>query len=182
MSDHSDKRLVLVSAPTQAVSESPSGVERRKVVRYPFTAEVEAADLRLRTRLIGRTSDLGLGGCYIDTISPFATGAVVRLRITSDEQVLEAMATVTYALASMGMGLAFTEISKENTALLRTWIAHLSGESLPASEKVETEPESKEAAAVLHLQQVLNELIALMIRNKIIKETEGAALLRQLFS
>jgi hypothetical protein len=181
MSDHSDKRLVLVPGPAQTASELAGGAERRKSIRYPFTAEVEAVEVRSQVRVAGRTSDLGLGGCYIDTISSLPVGAVVRLRIKREQRVFEAVATVANAHVSMGMGLAFTEIKPEHLDVLRAWLAELSGEQLPEPEVMETEPETNDASTVLHLQQVLNELVNLMVRKKIINEKEGAALLRQLF-
>jgi hypothetical protein len=181
MTDHSDKRLVLVPGPAQTASELTGRPERRKSIRYPFTAEVEAVETRSQVRIAGRTSDLALGGCYIDTISTLPAGAIVRLRIKREQRVFEALATVANSHASMGMGMAFTEIKPEHQVVLRAWLSELSGEQLPEAEIVETEPETSDASTILHLQQVLNELINLMVRKKIINDKEGAALLRQLF-
>jgi hypothetical protein len=181
MSDYSDKPLVLVPGPIRVASEAPSGPERRQIIRYPFTAAAEILELRSQTRVAGRSSDLGLGGCYIDLMSPLAVGSIVRIRLEREQNVFEAMATVAYAHVSMGMGLTFTEIKPEHQAVLRTWVAELSGEQLPEPEVAAAEPESGMLSTVLHLQQVLNELINLMVRKKVINEAEGAALLRQIF-
>jgi hypothetical protein len=183
MSNRSDKPLILVPGPMRIVSETADSAERRKAIRYPFTAEAEAVEVRSQTRVAGRASDLGLGGCYIDTISPLAVGTVVRLRMKREQHVFEATATVVYAHVSMGMGLAFTEIKPEYQAVLRTWVAELSGEQVaePEAEVVDTEPESSEVSTILNLQQVLNELVKVMVRKKILNETEATALLRQIF-
>jgi hypothetical protein len=155
--------------------------ERRATLRYPFTATAEVAELRSQARLAGRSSDLGLGGCYIDTISPFAVGTPVRVRIVREPHKFEAMARITYAHASMGMGMAFTEIKPEHLSVLKTWIAELSGEQLPEGDQDTATPEDDLLATNANLRSILNELINLMIRKKLIDESEGAGLLRQMF-
>jgi hypothetical protein len=181
MSKISDKPLILVPGPKPVKSETGEGVERRRIDRYPFTAAAEIVDLRSQTRVSGRSSDLGLGGCYIDILSPFGLGSAVRVRLEREENVFEAMATVTYAQVSMGMGLAFTEVKPEYQSVLRAWVAELCGEALPELDGAAAGPEYATLSTVLNLQQVLNELVSLMVRKKFISDTEGAALLRQIF-
>ena len=80
-----------------------------------------------------------------------------------------------------GNGLAFTEVKPEHQAVLQAWVAELSGGALPKFDLAATGPESGNLSTVLTLQQVLNELVSLMVRKKLINETEGAALLRKLY-
>jgi PilZ domain-containing protein len=181
MSNISDKPMIMVPGPIPVESEIGNAPERRRVVRYPFTAAAEIMDLRSHARVAGRSSDLGLGGCYIDILSPFTVGSAVRVRLEREQKVFEAMATVTNAQNSMGMGLAFTEVKPEHQAVLQAWVAELSGEALPKFEVAAAGPESGEISTVLNLQQALNELINLMVRKKVINESEGSALLRQIF-
>ena len=155
--------------------------ERRCAVRYPFTATAEIMDLRSNTRVTGRSSDLGLGGCYIDILSPFTAGSPVRVRLEREKKVFEAMATVSYAQQSFGMGLAFTEIKAEHQSVLQAWIAELRGEAPPPTSASVAECDSEQTSAVLHLQEVLNELINLMARKKVINAVEATALLRKIF-
>jgi hypothetical protein len=128
----------------------------------------------------GRCSDLGLGGCYIDILSPFGVGSDVHVRLEREQHVFEAMATVTYAQVSMGMGLAFTEAKAEHQAVLQAWVAELSGKGLPKLDVAAAGSESEILSTVLNLQQVLNELINLMVRKRVITEGEGVALLRRI--
>ena len=44
--------------------------ERRRDLRYPFTAAVEVFEPQSQSKLTARTSDISLGGCYVDTINP----------------------------------------------------------------------------------------------------------------
>jgi hypothetical protein len=181
MSKISDKPMIVVPGPVPVESEIGNGPERRRTVRYPFTAAAEIIDLSSHARVAGRSSDLGLGGCYIDILSPFAVGSAVLVRLEREKKVFEATAKVTYAQNSMGMGLAFTEVKPEHQAVLRAWVAELSGEALPKFDIAAASPESGNLSAVLSLQQTLNELVSIMVRKKLINETEGAALLRKLY-
>jgi hypothetical protein len=180
MSERSDVPIVLPTPSPEGPAKG-GGIERRVQGRFPFTAAAEIYELRSQTRVTARCSDLGPGGCYVDTLSPFAVGAVVRIRLERDKREFEAAAVVTYALASMGMGLAFTGIKREHQVVLRSWLADLSGEQ-PAELAVSTtEPETETIDANANVRFVLNELITLLVRKKIITENEGTGLLRQMF-
>jgi len=112
-------------------STKPAIHERRKYARFPFTATVEAVEVKSQARIQGRTSDLSLGGCYMDTISSFPTGATVKIRLTMGARSFEAEAQVVYSLVNMGMGLKFTNADLEHLCLLDKWVADLSREPLP---------------------------------------------------
>jgi hypothetical protein len=171
----------MVPGPVPVALETTIDPERRQAIRYPFTAAAEIIELSSQTRVIGRTSDLGLTGCYVDTLTSLPVGAIVRIRMDRDLRVFEALGTVIYAALSMGMGLTFTKIKPEHQAVLEAWMAGLSGDQLPEPEVVATGREAGMLSAVLSLRQVLNELINLTVRKGIINENEGAALLRRMF-
>jgi hypothetical protein len=61
---------------------------------------------RLLETHIGRTSDLGRGGCSIDTMGPFPVGTVLGIRINRENQTHTIEAPVVFSQAGMGMGLA----------------------------------------------------------------------------
>ena len=99
--------------------------QKRIVKRCPFVATAEVVEMSSKTRLSARISELGLGGCYVDAFNPFPQGTLVELRILRDQGVFEAKARVVYTQASFGMGLAFTEISKDHRLLLEDWLAEV---------------------------------------------------------
>ncbi len=180
MSERSDKPIVFPGPVTEEPPKSESP-ERRAQPRFPFTAAADVYELRSQTRVNGRCSDLSLGGCYVDTLSPFPVGAVVRLRMERATRMFEAAAVVAYAHVQMGMGLAFTEIRREHQEVLGSWIAELNGapSSIPTDSATASAPEA--IGENVNLQLVLNELISLLVRRKVITENEGADLLRRLF-
>lgn len=185
MSERSDRPIVLPSSPP-AESTKRAAPENRKQLRYPFSASAEVCEIRSDTRVTGRCSDLSAGGCYVDTLSPFAVGAFVRIQMKRDGRDFEATAVVAYSNAPMGMGLAFTEMKRDHWDVLRSWLAELSGEQPPEGtlttppESV-TKSESGSADAGANVRLVLNELLYLLVRKKIITESEASGLLRQMF-
>src|ERR1700754_4328489 len=89
------------------------GKERRSEPRYPVAAMAEATELKSHTRVTGRISDIGVGGCYFEVMSPFAVGAELKVRITRNQQTLTANAKVLYSTGGMGMGLIFSSVDPE---------------------------------------------------------------------
>lgn len=110
--------------------KAPTRAERRAHYRHPFSALAEVVEPRTRTRLNCRASDLSFGGIYVDTISPFAVGTPVVVRLTCEGRTFQAGAVVTYALNGMGMGLAFTPpLPLEQASALHSWIEELNSET-----------------------------------------------------
>jgi hypothetical protein len=74
------------SNPTESANAAVSSpAERRRNLRFPFSATVEAIESKTGTKIIGRTTDLGLGGCYVDTFSPLTVGTEAKIRILREK-------------------------------------------------------------------------------------------------
>jgi len=99
--------------------------KRRSVRRCPFVASAEATELSSGTQLSGRTSELGLGGCYVDSLNPFPEGTLVSLKILRDKGTFETKAKVVYCDPTFGMGLAFTDMRSDQRSLLETWLTEI---------------------------------------------------------
>lgn len=85
------------------------------------------------TLLSGRTSELGLGGCYVDSLNPFPEGTLVGLRILRDQGVFETKAKVVYCDPTFGMGMAFTDMTRDQRSLLETWLTEIVSQLRPDS-------------------------------------------------
>jgi len=110
------------------MGEGSQSAKKRIVRRCPFVASAEVTDLSSETRRTGRTSELGLGGCYIETPDPFLKGTLVQLRIFRGQGVFETQAKVVYShnvQLNSGMGLAFQEITPNQRSLLEDWLAEI---------------------------------------------------------
>jgi hypothetical protein len=99
--------------------------KKRAVRRCAFVASVEVTDVSSGTKLSARTSEIGMGGCYLDVLNPFPVGTQLDLRILRDQGVFTAKAKVVYCDAKFGMGVAFTEIAPKDKAVLETWLAEI---------------------------------------------------------
>lgn len=177
MSEDSEKSLI---SSADGEPHSEGRVERRKAPRRPVTAAAEVVDLRSQARITGRCADLGSGGCYIDTISPFAVGTAVGVRIERELHEFEATAVVSYALSSMGMGLSFSDIKPEHLTVLRSWISESGSESSEKHGSQASASEESLLAAITSNRLVIREFINLMVRKKLMSENEAAGLLRQI--
>jgi hypothetical protein len=171
----------------RAVEKEPS--ERRRGTRYPFVAAAEVLELQSYTKVTGRTSDLGRGGCFIDTMSPFPEGTIVRVKLSLEQRTFEAQAKVVYSMSGMGMGLAFARMQPDHQKVLGGWIGMLSGKT--RMEPSAYQPEAREAAppppapdppADFEPRFVLNELIITLMRKRVLSEAEGKSLLQKLMS
>ena len=185
------------------------GKERRSEPRYPVAAMAEATEVKSNTRITGRISDIGIGGCYFEVMSPFAVGAEVYLRITRNQQSLAANAKVLYSTGGMGMGLIFSNVAPEHRQVLQSWVGELSGSGVSPLTQSDAEagashagtsgagnPAAAKGSELVHEppgaaertgmnedpRVVLNELITLLMRNRVLTDTEGKNLLRKLMS
>jgi hypothetical protein len=161
-----------VAVPTAAQRAHP---------RYQFTATAEALDSQHRLRMSARTSDLGKGGCYLDTFSPFPMRTRVKLRITKEKISFEAEATVVYSKIGMGMGLAFTFIDPQQMGVLEKWLGELSGSSPCELSEINEQPaSSSNGGSAREPGYVLNDLIVALMRKGTLSEEEGRTMLLRL--
>jgi len=98
---------------------------RRSVRRCPLVATAEVTDLSSGTLLSARISELSIGGCYVDALTPFPDGALVGLRICRDQGVFESNAKVIRCDSNFGTGLAFTVMAPDQRSILEAWLAEI---------------------------------------------------------
>jgi c-di-GMP-binding flagellar brake protein YcgR len=95
--------------------------ERRQYTRLklqvPMEIYVEGNDSPLR----GATSDLSLGGCYLETIFPFPIGTNLELKLQLDDTLL-VLATVVTCDPQVGNGIRFSRMLPEDIEQLQTFL------------------------------------------------------------
>lgn len=102
--------------------------DRRRAPRYPFIADVEVTEILSNTKLRARTSDLSLGGCFLDVLNPSPQGTQIRVRISRESGTLNVAGRVAFAVPNMGMGVAFTDIDTSELSVLERWLTEASGD------------------------------------------------------
>src|SRR3984957_5431708 len=99
--------------------------KERAVKPFPFVASIEVLEVSTGTKLVARTSEIGLGGCYVDALTPFGIGTAVVIKITRDLGNFHAKARVVYTDATFGMGLKFDGLDPEQRTILENWVADI---------------------------------------------------------
>lgn len=100
--------------------------ERRRSSRYRFVADTEITEIASNTRLGGRTSDLSMGGCFLDMVNPSPEGTRIRITVRHASASFTALGKVVFVFPNVGMGVVFTNVEEDQLAVLRKWLADLS--------------------------------------------------------
>jgi PilZ domain-containing protein len=178
------KQQDLLAGTTEPPSEAnkpADSTDRRKNVRFAVSASADMVELLTRTRLSGRASDLGVGGCYIDTVTPFPVGTSLVVNLTSEKHNVRAMAKVVYAPIGMGMGLAFAEMTPTQRGNLTSWLGELSGDIPKEQTASETDSPLVQEATIVEttsnakrtgVLEALQELVSLLGTKKVLTEAE----------
>jgi len=156
-----------------AAETATATADRRNADRHMITASAEVVELTSGARFSARTTDLGPGGCFVDTMLPFPVGAKVHVTVRKAQAHFETDGLVVYSQTGLGMGIAFDTMERHQIDALDTWLREvtgnkqnlaMAGQSSAAVKKPET------SAAVVRL-------VRLMISKGIITEAEGASVL-----
>lgn len=97
------------------------GKERRVAKRISYICEVEC-DASGVSRLATRINDLSLTGAFIDSMTCFAVGTILKLRFHIKNVRIETTAEVRYSMSQMGMGVQFLDLKPEHIAALESLI------------------------------------------------------------
>jgi c-di-GMP-binding flagellar brake protein YcgR len=100
--------------------------ERRRAPRYPIIADAEITEIASETKLSARTSDLSVGGCFLDMLNPSPEGTEIAVRISHADTTFSARGKVVFLFPNMGMGVMFTSVPASQQAVLEKWLEDLS--------------------------------------------------------
>jgi len=95
--------------------------DRRTVPRIAFFTEALLEGLDV-SRTDVRITEISPGGCFVDTRTVLPVGATTYLVFALGDRRLRVKAQVRYAIASIGMGLAFIELSDGDRQLLAEFV------------------------------------------------------------
>jgi len=151
--------------------------ERRGGIRYQITVAAEVIELISGTRFSTRTTDLGPGGCFVDTLMPLPVGSSVRVRLHKDNMAIEALGTVTYSQSGLGMGVAFDNMPPERARALDAWLTELTAVKPPSFDvsRASIPAPTKQKQPLDTAQR----LVRLLVKRGVISEADAAALLSE---
>jgi PilZ domain len=152
--------------------------ERRKIPRYAVNADSEVEEPRVQAKINGRMTDLGLGGCYVDSMMTFPVDTTVHMRMTREDLKFEADAKVVFSKPGLGMGLAFTELTADHKRYLTEWVDELSGTERIVQTPTRSTPLDDEEAGERSDQSALQQLIKVLLQRDVITQSEFEQILR----
>lgn len=171
MYEHGSKKTSAEASNSTGVKEA----ERRGANRHTVTASAEVVELTTGARFATRTTDLGPGGCFVDTMTPFPVGAKVRVSIKRGNTNFQTAGTVVYSQTGLGMGIAFAELNASQREALEDWLTELTGGKQPFPDS----PKAFQAGGQGRIgdRALLVRLVRLMITKGLLTEAEGASVL-----
>ncbi|HWG59403.1 MAG TPA: PilZ domain-containing protein [Candidatus Acidoferrales bacterium] len=146
--------------------------ERRTGNRHLFTASADVLDIASGARFSARTTDLGPGGCFVDTLVPFPVGSRVRVSVRKSKREFQTEGVVVYSQQGLGMGIAFSDLSAKQREALHTWIVELAGVRFSAAEPAPQKPERRESETP---GTAMMRLVQLLVSKGIMSEAEAAS-------
>jgi hypothetical protein len=150
--------------------------ERRGTSRHMFTAAAEVIELQSGARFSTRTTDLGPGGCFVDTTCPFPAGSIVRVTLQKSKTTFQTGGTVVYSQHGLGMGIAFDDHDDSQRVALAEWLREITGET-PVLPEVVRMPQPTTGAFRGPEWTAIVRLVRLMITRGILTEAEGMSVL-----
>lgn len=98
-------------------------MENRRTPRYPLVVDVEMTDVQSGGQIKARTTTLSAAGCGVQTPELFPQGTSINIRLFHQGKIIRANARIVYSSPSLGMGMAFTGVEREDEPVLQWLIA-----------------------------------------------------------
>lgn len=170
MYDHGSKKS---GGPSKSATKE---AERRSTDRHVFTASAEVVELGSGARFSTRITDLGPGGCFIDTLVPLPVGAKVHVGVRKGKTQLDTNGIVVYSQAGLGMGIAFDSLDGSQRDALQKWLTEITGSRAIVFSDVLPKPERPAPLQGPDFATV-SRLVRLLISKGLITEGEGSSVL-----
>ena len=77
-------------------------------------------------KLDARTSELSIGGRFLEMLNPSPEGTEIRIRISHANTTFTALGSVVVIFPNMGMGVVFRSVEDNQLAVLQGWLSKLS--------------------------------------------------------
>lgn len=118
--------MAQAAQPARRPMPEPTGT-RRATQRFHCTGGVEMRRNESAPPVFGNLSDLSLTGCYVETVSTLPVGSEILFMLRIRESVVRGRAQVKTSNHAVGLGLVFTQLSREDQGKLEYILSVLSG-------------------------------------------------------
>jgi len=131
---HADLEPVLATSPGSPPVPSAGG-ERRQFPRIACRLEAKVSVGGESSRQPAKVTDICLGGCYLEMLSPLPLSSAIVVTIHLDSGAIEAHGRVSSVHPGMGMGVSFTGMNAVDLRKLREFVPPPLGATEPAFAK-----------------------------------------------
>lgn len=128
------------AAPLPVNKPSSAHSERRRFQRYAWGANAQVRKQGIPINTPCKVTDISLGGCYVEMMSPFPEGTAVELEMFWKERTIVIDARVATSHPAIGMGVAFFGFSQEQFHILQELIESVSGKKASIAPPTEKRP------------------------------------------
>ncbi|HTX16564.1 MAG TPA: PilZ domain-containing protein [Candidatus Baltobacteraceae bacterium] len=104
---------------TSSGNEPWSGRERRQFVRHACRMAAQIVLQNGTLRMTATVTDISLGGCYMEMLSPLPVDTFVDISISPGDTTLQLSARVRSSQVNFGMGVSFTGMRPQDFEVLR---------------------------------------------------------------
>jgi hypothetical protein len=102
--------------------EQPYQIDRRKMHRLSLAAAADIVNPATGEKSSLHVTDIGDGGCFVDTIFPFPVDTKIRISLQRGDVQFEVSGSVVYSQSFVGMGISFDELGSEQRLALARFL------------------------------------------------------------
>jgi hypothetical protein len=102
--------------------QAPLQQDRRRGMRFPFTAEAEVSLDGSDRKVPARVTEIGPQGCFLQMGKPFDAGSLIFVKVFAESKFFETKAHVVYSKPNFGMGVSYREMKPYFVDVLRKWL------------------------------------------------------------
>ena len=100
--------------------------DRRHAPRYQFIADAKVTELPSNANHQAKTGDLSIGGCFLHMANPLPQGSQIQINIAHANTTFTTRGRVAFVRPSLGMGVTFTSMERDQQVVLQEWVGELS--------------------------------------------------------
>lgn len=104
-------------------SQGASGSERRRHPRCKVAAQLELHPPGAAVPIRTATSEMSIGGCYVETMFTFAVGTTLAMTLWLDGEKVATTGRVATCFPQVGNGIEFADLGDENRKRLERFLA-----------------------------------------------------------
>jgi hypothetical protein len=102
------------------------GEEKRRTPRYKCEGKVEICEPGCDVNTSATLTDVSLHGCYVETQATYPVGTTLAVKLKTAGRKVEVTGVVRVNYPSLGMGIAFVEMTDSNRTELKNLLASMS--------------------------------------------------------